>query len=143
MKNIQYTVHHVNELEAVAKKMVEEPGVHNVWAFYGEMGAGKTTLIQRICRALGVTRQVSSPTFNLINEYEAGSGKMVYHFDFYRLNDIDEAFNIGTLEYIDSEQLCLIEWPEKAEPLLPESRRNVTITVEGDTKRLIKIDDYD
>ncbi|MDA3867162.1 MAG: tRNA (adenosine(37)-N6)-threonylcarbamoyltransferase complex ATPase subunit type 1 TsaE [Salinivirgaceae bacterium] len=140
---MQFTVHNVDELESVAKKMVENTGPHTVWAFYGEMGAGKTTLIQRICKALGVTQQVSSPTFNLINEYDAGAHKMVYHFDYYRLNDIDEAFNIGTLEYVDSGHLCLIEWPEKAESLLPENRRNVTITVEGDTKRQIKISDYD
>jgi tRNA threonylcarbamoyladenosine biosynthesis protein TsaE len=136
-----FEIQNINELSSVAQELLSDKG-STIWAFYGEMGAGKTTFIQNICNALNVEQQVSSPTFNLINEYENEKGELFYHFDFYRLNDIEEALNIGTMEYFDSGELCFLEWPEKIETLLPEIRRNIYIEIVNDTKRIIKVEDH-
>jgi tRNA threonylcarbamoyladenosine biosynthesis protein TsaE len=89
--------------------------------FEGEMGAGKTTFIKAVCRELGVSETVSSPTFSIVNEYRTGAGQRIYHFDFYRINDEQEALNLGFYDYLDSGNLCLIEWPAKIQNLLPEN----------------------
>ena len=136
-----FEIQNIKGLANVARELLSEKGP-SIWAFYGEMGAGKTTFIQKICDALKVEQQVSSPTFNLINEYVSDKDDLIYHFDFYRLNDIDEALNIGTMEYFDSEEYCFLEWPEKIETLLPEIRRNIYIQIINDTQRIIKVEDY-
>ena len=104
------------------------------------MGAGKTTLISRIAAALGAEDTVTSPTFALVNQYEGEGGRRIYHFDFYRINNVEEALDLGYEEYFYSGELCLVEWPEKIEPLLPEDAMTVTITVGEDEHRIFTID---
>lgn len=101
----------------------------NCLAFYGEMGAGKTTIIKAICEQLGVMDKISSPSFSLVNEYVTSKGEKIFHFDFYRLNKTSEAFDLGYEEYFYSGQLCLIEWPEKIEQLLPIPHTRINIIV--------------
>src|SRR6478735_9033417 len=114
--------------------LMQNPTV-SVVIFEGEMGAGKTTFIKAICRELGVTEAVSSPTFSLVNEYEGRDGKRIYHFDFYRLNEEREALDIGIYDYLDSGNLCLIEWPSRIENLLPENLLEVNIEAEASGER--------
>lgn len=109
----------------------------NIFAFYGKMGAGKTTFIKAICKALGVKDNVNSPTFTLINEYSSNRGFPIYHFDFYRINKLSEACDIGAEEYFAGNGLCLIEWPEKIEEILPEDVIKVTITTNQDLSRTV------
>ena len=111
----------------------------NSFAFYGHMGAGKTTFVTAICKALGVEDTVNSPTFTIVNEYRAAKGFPVYHFDFYRINKLQEAYEIGIDEYFSGDGLCLIEWPEKIEELLPEDIIKVTITPQEDGSREVEI----
>jgi tRNA threonylcarbamoyladenosine biosynthesis protein TsaE len=126
----------LSELPTAAVQLLEAIGDRNVLAFYGEMGAGKTTFIKAFCVALGVKETISSPTFSIVNEYLSATGRKIYHFDFYRIKDINEAFDMGYEEYLYSDALCLIEWPEKIEALLPENVFPVSIT--SDThKRII------
>ncbi len=113
----------------------------SIVAFWGEMGAGKTTLIRVLCDRLGVTDTVTSPTFALVNEYHTEAGTPIYHFDFYRINRIEEVFDFGYEEYFYSGDLCLIEWPEKIEGLLPEETLSVRILITGDDSRTIEIDE--
>lgn len=128
------------ELPLVAKLVIERSGGRGVVAFYGEMGAGKTTLIKEICAQLGITDTVTSPTFALVNRYETEEGEPVFHFDFYRIDDVREAFDMGYEEYFYSGALCLVEWPEKIDQLIPEDAMRVEIEVTGDNSRLIKIE---
>lgn len=111
----------------------------NIFAFYGHMGAGKTTFVTAICKALGVEDTVNSPTFTIVNEYRAAKGFPVYHFDFYRINKLQEAYEIGIDEYFSGDGLCLIEWPEKIEELLPEDIIKVAITPQEDGSREVEI----
>lgn len=108
------------DLPAAASVLLEAAKQEPIVLFEGPMGAGKTTLIKEICSQLGVQENVSSPTFALVNEYEAKGGKLIYHFDFYRIKEEREALDIGALEYFDSGRLCLIEWPSMIPNLLPE-----------------------
>ena len=110
-----------------------------VVAFEGEMGAGKTTLIRALCAALGVADDVSSPTFALVNEYRDGRQQPVYHFDFYRIDSLDEAIRIGADEYFDSGYLCLVEWPARVAALLPVPHVEVRLAVQPDESRLINL----
>lgn len=111
----------------------------NIFAFYGSMGAGKTTFITALCRVLGVEDSVNSPTFTIVNEYRAAKGFPIYHFDFYRINKESEAFDIGIDEYFGGEGLCFIEWPQKISGILPEDIINVSINVLPDGSRKIEI----
>ena len=110
-----------------------------VVTFEGEMGAGKTTLISALAAVMGIEDDVSSPTFSLVNEYRAANGQPVYHFDFYRINSIDEAERMGATEYLDSGYLCLVEWPTRVEALLPVPRLEVRLEVEPNENRTIKL----
>ena len=111
-----------------------------VFAFHGAMGAGKTTFIKAVCEELGVEDVINSPTFAIINEYRSEtSGELIYHFDFYRINKLSEAENIGTSDYFYSGALCFIEWPEKIEELMPETVVNVSIMENPDESRTIEI----
>ena len=108
------------DVPAAASVLIAEAGQETIILFEGPMGAGKTTLIKEICLQLGVQENMSSPTFALVNEYEAAGGKLIYHFDFYRINEEREALGIGAPEYFESGRLCLIEWPSMIPHLLPE-----------------------
>lgn len=110
-----------------------------VFAFYGEMGAGKTTFIKAICEAMGIDDVINSPTFAIINEYAKPSGEPVYHFDFYRLKREQEAFDIGCDDYFSSGHTCFIEWPEKIGTILPDNSTRVELTVQPDGSRTIEL----
>ncbi|MBR5018842.1 MAG: tRNA (adenosine(37)-N6)-threonylcarbamoyltransferase complex ATPase subunit type 1 TsaE [Bacteroidales bacterium] len=126
------------DLPRAAQVFLDHKGPANVVAFHGPMGAGKTTFITALCAELGVRDVVNSPTFTIVNEYRDGAGNPVYHFDFYRINRLSEAIDIGLFEYFDSGALCLIEWPEMVEELLPDDTLNVQILVEdADTRTLL------
>lgn len=110
---------------------------YNVWAFYGEMGAGKTTFIHNLCEFLGTTSTVSSPTYSIINEYESAKAGVIYHMDWYRLNTEVEAIEAGVEECLYSKNLCLVEWPEKAKALLPDRVFNVVIKLINGDERVV------
>lgn len=117
---------------AIVSKILDSFPDDRIFAFYGEMGAGKTTLIKDFCAVLGVKDNTSSPTFALVNEYETEAGKIIYHFDMYRIEDPTEAVRIGFDEYLESGNYCFIEWPEKIQNLLPRSFVQVKVQIEGD-----------
>lgn len=110
----------IEDLREVAKKVIASAGTKNIWIFEGEMGAGKTTLIKAICQELGVTTTVQSPTYSIVNEYRTDTDETIYHFDFYRLKNETEALDFGVEEYFYSNNICLVEWAEKIESLLPD-----------------------
>lgn len=127
----------IDGLSTVAKKLINQFPDHRVFALYGKMGAGKTTFIQAICKSLDSGDNVTSPTFALINEYKTADNSSIFHFDFYRINDLEEAYDLGYEDYIYSGNYCFIEWPEMIEPLLPENIVKVKIEVRGKEKRVI------
>ena len=129
-----------SELHEAARAVTEALGERNVIAFFGPMGAGKTTLIREILSQLGSRDNVTSPTFAIVNRYSAGDGAPVYHFDFYRIERPEEAFDIGYEEYFFSGNLCLVEWPEKIEGLLPENTMTVRISIDGENGRTFTIE---
>lgn len=134
---MQFTI---DSIDSVAEQIAAKIADRKVVCFYGSMGAGKTTLIKSICKALGVTDVVASPTFALVNEYRAGNGRPIFHFDFYRINRIEEVYDFGYEEYFyDSDGICLIEWPELIEPLFPNDVVRINITVNPDFSRNIEI----
>lgn len=122
-----YKCKHQEELSGIAQKLLEQHGNKRIFAFYGSMGAGKTTFIRYICKALGVEDLVGSPTFSIVNQYRLAKGGSVFHFDFYRMKNQEEAFDIGYEDYFYSEDYCLLEWPEKVEELLPDDYVRVEI----------------
>ena len=128
------------ELPDAAEEIIRSLGGRTIVAFRGEMGAGKTTLIREIAARLGSDDVATSPTFAIINQYAAAEGRTLYHFDFYRIDRLEEAYDFGYEEYFDSGDLCLVEWPEKIEPLLPENTMNVRITALSEQERRIEID---
>jgi tRNA threonylcarbamoyladenosine biosynthesis protein TsaE len=130
----------LSSIDAAAKQLVEAFGDHTKVAFSGEMGAGKTTLIQAVCRQLGVRDNVSSPTFALINEYFTENGASIYHFDLYRIDNVSEMYDMGYEDYFYSDAWCFIEWPEKAADLMPPGLLYLTITVNDDGSRTVEGD---
>jgi tRNA threonylcarbamoyladenosine biosynthesis protein TsaE len=116
-----------HNLSIAADELLKESNGLRVWLFFGELGAGKTTLIKIIAEKLGVTGGMTSPTFSIINEYTSVSGKTIYHFDFYRIGQEQEAFDIGTEEYLDSGNFCFIEWGDKIPSLIPQQRIEIKI----------------
>lgn len=134
-------VNSIEELPEAAIRFIETMDDRTVYAFYGEMGAGKTTFINALCRQLGVEDDVTnSPSFAIINEYRSDTtAELIYHFDLYRLEDIDEALEIGVEDYFDSGALCFIEWPERVDDILPDDTVRVDIKVNDDHTRDIII----
>lgn len=129
----------IRELPRAAQAIIQRTSGRGVVAFFGEMGAGKTTLIREICAHLGVKDTVTSPTFALVNHYISERTGDIFHFDFYRIDKLEEAYDLGYDEYFDSGALCLIEWPEKIEPLLPEDAVRVEIEITGPCSRTIAV----
>ncbi len=125
------------DLVVAAAKILQDMAPERVFAFYGEMGSGKTTFIKAFCRVLGSNDVVTSPTFTLVNEYNDENRNSLYHFDFYRIKRIEEVFDMGFEEYVDSGNYCFLEWPERISELLPESYVYISIEVSEDEKRKI------
>ncbi len=126
-----------DDLDRAAAEFLEKIGDNTLVAFFAPMGAGKTTFTTAICRALGVTDPVGSPTFAIVNEYMREDGEPMYHFDFYRINKLSEAIDIGLDDYLYSGYLCIMEWPENIEELLPEDTLRVSIMVNPDQSRTL------
>ena len=133
----------VSDLKEIAQYISRELAGFNIWLFYGEMGSGKTTLIKEIGKEIGVVDSMSSPTFSIVNEYETPDHLKIYHFDFYRIKNEAEAYNIGTDEYFYSGSPCFVEWPDKIPSLIPPLYANVNIQVENSTRRTIVISFHD
>jgi len=140
---ILHSLEEINEKAVSFLKYIQSEEKYknsNVIAFYGKMGVGKTTFIKAICSALGVEDEVNSPTFALINEYFTAKQESIYHFDFYRINSVEEAFDFGYEDYFYSSNFCLVEWPELIENLLPEHHIKVQITENEDGTRTLTVD---
>lgn len=120
-------VKHLTDLSKAAAEVLNFVKNDKILLFEGEMAAGKTTLIKEVCSLVGVTEPVSSPTYSLVNEYVTATGEVIYHFDFYRIKHVEEALDMGVLEYLDSGNFCFIEWAENIKPLWPESVVQVVI----------------
>lgn len=130
----------LDNIHDVAKEFIHAMGDNTVFAFYGKMGAGKTTFIKAVCECLGVTDVINSPTFAIINEYRSDeAGELIYHFDFYRIKKLEEVYDMGYEDYFYSGALCFIEWPELIEELLPENAVKVSIEEQEDGSRLITL----
>ncbi|TKC58062.1 tRNA (adenosine(37)-N6)-threonylcarbamoyltransferase complex ATPase subunit type 1 TsaE [Pedobacter hiemivivus] len=138
METIKIEVNGLDGLENAAKRIIEATQDDQIFIFEGEMGAGKTTLIKALAKELGVTKVVTSPTFSIVNEYDA-NGKVIYHFDFYRIKNLQEAYDIGYEEYFYSGNICFIEWPEKISPLLPLHFVKIEVSAQNENDRILSI----
>lgn len=130
-------INSLEDIDKAAAEFLERTKPYRVIAFYAPMGAGKTTFTSALCRCLSVKDDVCSPTFTIVNEYMTSTGELIYHFDLYRIDKLTEALDLGLDDYFYSGSLCLIEWPEKIEELLPEDCLKVSIDVEPDGRRRI------
>lgn len=137
---MQIIINSLEDIATAAKQFVDNIGDRRIFAFYGSMGAGKTTFIKAICEELGVEDVITSPTFAIVNEYTTGEGDPLYHFDFYRIKKLDEFFDMGGEDYFNSGSLCFIEWPELIEEVMPEDAVNVTIEEQPDGSRMVTVD---
>lgn len=133
---MEIKIQSIDTIREAAREFIEKMGNHKVFAFYGKMGAGKTTFVKAICEELGVNDVITSPTFAIVNEYEAHDAS-IYHFDFYRIKKIEEVYDMGYEDYFYSGGLCFIEWPELIEDLLPEDAVKVTISVNDNDERIV------
>ena len=137
----EITIQGIKDIDRAAEEFLRKIGDRKLVAFFAPMGAGKTTFTTAICRALGVTDPVGSPTFAIVNPYMKADGEPMYHFDFYRINKLSEAIDIGLEDYLYSGCLCIMEWPENIEELLPEDTLRVDILVNPDGSRTLSWDD--
>ncbi len=131
-------INNLNELPRAANELLEAFKEKKIFAFYGQMGAGKTTFIKSLCEELGVSETVSSPTFSIVNEYLSSSGLKIFHFDFYRIKSENEAYDMGYEDYFYSDAYCFIEWPEKIQDILPADSIKVVFSLE-DEKRILHL----
>ena len=132
----------LNSIDAAAAQFVEHMGDRRIFAFYGKMGAGKTTFIRAVCRKLGVEEEVTSPSFAIVNEYRSEtSGRSIFHFDFYRIKKVEEVYDLGYEDYFYGGGLNFLEWPELVEPLLPDETVRVEISEDADGGRTVKVGD--
>ncbi|MBK7710566.1 MAG: tRNA (adenosine(37)-N6)-threonylcarbamoyltransferase complex ATPase subunit type 1 TsaE [Bacteroidales bacterium] len=136
---MEIIIRNKKHLADAAEKFLKNYGEHRIFAFYGSMGAGKTTIIKAICKALGAVDIVSSPTFTLVNEYRTSNGETLYHIDFYRIKKQEEVFDFGIEEYLTGESYCFMEWPELVEEILPEETVNIRISVDENEQRILLI----
>ena len=134
---MEIQINSIEHIREAARQFIDTMGSQHVYAFYGHMGAGKTTFIKAICEELGVGDVVTSPTFAIVNEYTTADGVPVYHFDFYRIKKLEEVYDMGYEDYFYSDGLCFIEWPEMMEELLPEGAIKVQITENPDGTRTV------
>ena len=134
------TIKDISSLASAAQEFIAQMGESRIFAFYGTMGAGKTTFVKALCEAMGVTDTVNSPTFAIVNEYDTPSGRPIYHFDFYRIKRLAEVYDMGYEDYFYGRGLCFIEWPELIEELLPEDTVRVNIVEQADGSRIVKIE---
>ena len=137
---MKFVVNCVSELKDVSMSILDMIGNRNIICFYGDLGAGKTTLIKDICKHLGVLDVVSSPTFSIVNEYIWTSDKMIYHFDFFRIERIEEVFDLGYEEYFYMDSLCLIEWPDRIQSLIPSEALRINISKINETREIEILD---
>ena len=135
---MEIKINSLSEISTAAKQFVAAMGDNTIFAFYGHMGAGKTTFIKAICEELGVKDVITSPTFAIVNEYTDGQGEPVYHFDFYRIKKQEEVYDIGFEDSVESGSFCLMEWPELIEDILPADTVKVSITEQPDGTRLVE-----
>ena len=136
---MEIKINSLADINEAAKQFIENMGDGKVFAFYGKMGAGKTTFIKAICEELGVDDVITSPTFAIVNEYQsATTGDSIYHFDFYRIKKLEEVYDMGYEDYFYSGSLCFLEWPELIDDLLPEDATKVTIEATDDGGRGVK-----
>ena len=131
------TINNLDNIREAAREFISRMGDTTVFAFRGKMGVGKTTFIKAICEELGVEDVINSPTFAIVNEYRSATEELIYHFDFYRINKPEEAYDFGYEDYFYSGALCFIEWPEKIEDLLPGDWANIIITENEDGSRSV------
>ena len=137
---MEIRIENLEKIREAAREFVANIGDSTVFAFYGKMGAGKTTFIKAVCEELGVEDVITSPTFAIVNEYRSdASGELIYHFDFYRVKKIEEVYDMGFEDYFYSGALCFIEWPELCEEVLPEDTVKVTIEETSDGTRVVTI----
>lgn len=129
----------LDEIKDTATALLKKANTNKVFAFHGEMGAGKTTFIHALCEAMGVTDTISSPTFSIINQYKSADGQTIYHMDLYRIKDEEEAMNTGVEDCLYSGNICLVEWPEKAPGVFPEDTLHIAISSLGDNTRKLQI----
>ena len=134
---MEIKIQNLDNIREAAREFIDNIGENTVFAFYGKMGAGKTTFVKAICEELGVNDVITSPTFAIVNEYESPK-QTIYHFDFYRIKKLEEVYDMGYEEYFYSGALCFIEWPELIEEVLPEDAVKVTIEEVPDGSRLVK-----
>lgn len=135
---MQIKIESLDKIRTAAKEFLANMGNGKVFAFYGKMGAGKTTFIKAVCESLGVNDVITSPTFAIVNEYTAADNTPVYHFDFYRIKKIDEVYDMGYEDYFYSGRLCFLEWPELIEDLLPEDAVKISIAMQEDGSRIVE-----
>jgi tRNA threonylcarbamoyladenosine biosynthesis protein TsaE len=129
----------IQNIRAIAKELWNEYHMYKVWAFDAQMGMGKTTFIHALCDVLGVTDAVGSPTFSIINQYQLGDGRTLYHLDLYRINDAEEALHAGIEDVLYSGDYCMVEWPEKIPGLMPENALKISIDALSEVKRRITV----
>lgn len=137
---MEIIIDNIDSIPAAAREFVAKMGSNTLFAFYGEMGAGKTTFISEVCRVLGAVEDSGSPTFSIVNEYSDASGRPIYHFDFYRIENPQEALDLGAEDYFYSGNLCFMEWPERIGALLPEETVKVGIDLLPDGRRRLNMD---
>jgi len=135
---MEIIIRHKKNLPAAVRKLLKLSGNSRLFAFYGPMGAGKTTIIKAICEVLGAVDLVSSPTFTIVNEYITSNGESLYHIDFYRIKKRDEVFDFGAEEYLSAGSYCFIEWPELIEDMLPPGTVKVRISVGDNEERILE-----
>jgi len=141
LKKMEIKINDIEHIREAAREFIQHIGDHKVFAFYGKMGAGKTTFIKAICEEMDVEDTITSPTFSIVNDYtvhRAGNEESLYHFDFYRIKKLEEVYDMGYEDYFYSGVLCFIEWPELIEELLPDDAVRVSIEENADRSRSVK-----